>query len=394
VETKVSEQSAEARALVRRTCLVYLTIFAWSGFNQPYLPLWLTERGLTAPQIAWVIGLPMFLRLLFTPAIGRIADGMADRRVLIRVASVAACAAATALWFAESFWSILPLYVLTILLLQNVSPIFDANALDLVRKGIAADFGRMRLWGSAGYALTSFAGGWILLYGGSEAVFAAFLGALGALALAAFAQSAPPKSPKPAPEIGPMRRPAVAAMTVAAALVLGSQATWNGFGTLHLRALGVPDEIVGALWALSTCAEIAMFWAGPFLAARLGPLGVLATAAVFSVMRWGLMALDPGPVATAFLQLLHAATFSCAHLGLMSFFAVAVGSGRGASAQAAFVTVSSVTLGLATIASGPLYREFGGFAYLFAASLGLAALALLFAFRRGIARELSKGRAR
>jgi PPP family 3-phenylpropionic acid transporter len=105
------------------------------------------------------------------------------------------------------------------------------------------------------------------------------------------------------------------------------------------------------------------------------------------------MAFDPGPWTTAFLQLLHAATFSCAHLGLMSFLAVAVGSGRGASAQAAFVTVSSVALGLATVASGPLYREFGGLAYLFAAGLALAALALMAAFRGRIARELAAGRA-
>lgn len=383
----------EARALVRRTCFIYVTIFAWSGFNQPYIPLWLAARGLDEPQIAIVVGLPMFLRLLITPAVGRIADGMADRRILIRSASLAACVASVLLWYAGSFWPILLLYVATIVALQNVAPIFDANALDLVRKGIAKDFGRMRLWGSAGYALTSFAGGFILARGGSEAVYVAFLCALGALAAAAFVQPAPPRSPQPKPEIGPMRRPAVAAMIVAAALVLGSQGTWNAFGTLHLRALGASDAVVGALWSLSTCAEIAMFWAGPFLAARFGPMGVLAIAAWFAVLRWGLMALDPGPLATAFLQLLHAATFSCAHLGLMAFLAVAVGSGRGASAQAAFVTVSSVTLGLATVASGPLYREFGGLAYLFAASLGLAALALMFAFRGRIARELAAGNA-
>lgn len=381
----------EARALVRRTCLVYLTIFAWSGFNQPYIPLWLTERGLSEPQIAIVVGLPLFLRLAITPAVGRVADGMADRRALIRGLSLAACGAAILLWYAETFWPILLLYAATIVALQNVAPIFDANALDLVRKGIVQDFGRMRLWGSAGYALTSFAGGWILAHGGPEAVYAAFLCALAALAATAFAQPAPPRSPRAKPEIGPMRRPAVAAMIVAAALVLGSQGTWNAFGTLHLRALGASDAVVGALWLLSTCAEIAMFWAGPVLAARLGPFGVLAIAAWFATLRWGLMALDPGPVATAFLQLLHAATFSCTHLGLMAYLALAVGSGRGASAQAAFVTASSVAGGLATVASGPLYRELGGLAYLFAASLGLAALALLFAFRGRIARELAEG---
>jgi MFS transporter, PPP family, 3-phenylpropionic acid transporter len=379
-----------ARALVRRTCLVYLTIFAWSGFNQPYVPLWLAARGLSEPEIAVIVGVPMFLRLLFTPAMGRVADGMEDRRVLIRAASAGACALALALWFAESFWPILILYVAMIVALQNVAPIFDANALDLVRKGIAKDFGRMRLFGSAGFAVTSFAGGWILLWGGSEAVYAAFLAALLALTLAAFAQAAPPKAPKPVPEASPMRRPAVAAMTLASALVLGSHATWNGFGSLHLRELGAPDALIGALWSLSTASEMAMFWAGPFLARFLGPFGVLVFAASGSILRWSAMAFDPGPVATILLQGFHAATFSAAHMGLMAFFASAVGSGRGASAQASFVTASSVILGLATFASGPLYRDLGGGAYFFAASLGLAALIVLFAFRGAIAQELAK----
>jgi MFS transporter, PPP family, 3-phenylpropionic acid transporter len=134
-----------------------------------------------------------------------------------------------------------------------------------------------------------------------------------------------------------------------------------------------------------------MFWAGPYLARRLGPFGVLVLAAIGGVLRWAAMALDAGPVATLLLQALHAATFGATHLGLMAFYAVAIGSGRGASAQAAFVTATSVALGLATFAAGPLIREFGGGAYLGAAALPVLALAILFAFRKAIARELAQG---
>ena len=82
---------------------------------------------------------------------------------------------------------------------------------------------------------------------------------------------------------------------------------------------------------------------------------------------------------------------SC-QLGLQAFVAVTITSARGASAQATYVTISGTTMGFITLASGPLYHAYGGGAYLFAAALGIASLAVLFVFRHRIAEELAKGR--
>jgi MFS transporter, PPP family, 3-phenylpropionic acid transporter len=390
VETNVSGN----RSLVVRTCLVYLTIFAWSGFNQPYLPTLLADRGLNETQIALIVGTPMFARLFVTPIIGRIADRVGDTRRMIQALALVALALAMFLWQATGFLAILMLYVAMMMALQNVPPVFDAGAVDLVRRGIVRNFGRLRFFGSAGFAVTSLIGGALLGWGGSNAVFFAFAVSVGVMALAPFALPKTERShvPRAAPEAGVMRRPAVLAMMMAAALVMGSHAMWNSFSVIHLRDLGTPEAMIGAMWSVATVSEMAMFWMGPLVARYLGPVGTLALAAGGAAMRWGLMALDPGPWPTLLLQSLHAVSFSCTHLGLQAFVALTVTSARGASAQATYVTISGTTLGVVTLASGPLYRALGGGAYLFVAALALAALGVLFAFRRRIAEEMAKGR--
>ena len=377
--------------VVMRTCLVYATVFAWSGLNQPYFPIWLAEHGITEPQIAIILSLPLFMRLLITPVLGRIADASPDRTRLVRIMTVAGFAMSLVLWRATGFWPILICYVLMMIPLQNVSPVFDASALDLVRRGIVRDFGRMRLFGSAGYAVAGLAGGYILGFGGPSSVFIAFITAVFCLMLASFSLPATPVTVRPEAreEKGMLKRPAVLAMTLASALVLASQTTFNSFGSLHLRGLGVPDHLIGLFWAIATSSEILMFWAGPVLSRYLGPVGVVVLAASGAVVRWSLMSTDPGIGLTILLQMLHAATFSCAHMGLMSFFAVAVSSHRGASSQAGFVTINSVLTGLVTLAMGPIYKNVGAGAYLAAAALPAMALIVLFVFRKAIAAELA-----
>lgn len=389
--------ASSGEALVRRACLGYCLIFAWSGFNQAYLPAWFASRGLSEPEIALTIGLPFFLRLLVTPFIGRIADGLDDRRPLMAGLALASLMLALLLSQQTGFFAVLALYLLMLAALQNISPIFDAGAVDLVRRGHAGNFGRMRLWGSAGYAVAALIGGYVLRLGGLDLVFAGFVCAVALLLPAAAIAPVLPRRDEAQASLASrsteaIARPAVLAMMLAASLVLASQATWNAFGSIRLRELGVPDPLIGTFWALATGAEIAMFWAGPLLARRLSSPSVLALGAGAAVIRWGLMASDPGIALTLVLQLMHALTFSCAHLGLQAFMARAVPSSRGASAQANFVTMNSVLLGMAVIATGPIYQRVGSGAYLFAAAVAAAALVVLMLARRPIAAALEDSR--
>jgi PPP family 3-phenylpropionic acid transporter len=164
--------------------------------------------------------------------------------------------------------------------------------------------------------------------------------------------------------------------TAAAAALQSSHQLYYGFGSLYWRTLGFSDATIGALWAEGVVAEIVLFWQGGRLAARLGPLGLMALGGGAGIVRWSLAGVAPGLGPAALLQVLHALTFGASHLGAMYFMARTVPPAAAASAQSLYAGLSTgIGSGLVMLAAGRLYAAFGGEAYLFMAMLSAAGLA-------------------
>jgi MFS_1 like family len=66
-------EPAEARvpfpSFAWRLGFLYAALFLVVGCYLPYLPIWLHWRDLDADQIAVLLATPLFIRILFTPAI-------------------------------------------------------------------------------------------------------------------------------------------------------------------------------------------------------------------------------------------------------------------------------------------------------------------------------------
>jgi MFS transporter, PPP family, 3-phenylpropionic acid transporter len=151
-----------------------------------------------------------------------------------------------------------------------------------------------------------------------------------------------------------------------AASLQASHQVYYGFGSLYWRSLGFSDAIIGVLWAEGVVAEIALFWLGNRLLARVGPLGLMMIGGGTGIVRWGLMGLVPGLIPALALQLLHALTFGATHLGAMNHLSRTVPPGASASAQALYSGASSgIGSGLVMLGAGAAYAAYGGRAYLF-----------------------------
>jgi len=266
---------------------------------------------------------------------------------------------------------------------QGASPLLDATALNLVRRGIAADYGRLRLWGSISFIGASVAGGFILGWGGPDMVFLAFTISAATVALAAIGVSRAVGTPASTQSSG-FRSPsrlAFIATLIAAAFIQASHMAFNGFGSLYLRAHGYADSSIGLLWGVAAVSEIGMFWAGPQIARRLSPQALLMVAAAFAVLRWALFAQDWGIGMLVVLQITQAATFSGTYLGLMRFIATNVSERRAASAQSTYMTILSVLSATATLVFGRLYQDYSGGVFLAAAVMPVVSLIILASLR-------------
>ena len=74
------------KAFAWRLAVFYAALFTALGVQLPFLPVWLSARGLDAGEIELVLAVPMIVRIIAIPLATRIADrhhavrGAASRR--------------------------------------------------------------------------------------------------------------------------------------------------------------------------------------------------------------------------------------------------------------------------------------------------------------------------
>jgi len=356
-----------------RVGLFLAAFFAAGAITTAYLPVWFAGRGLTSAEIGQVLGLGFLLRVVMVPGWGWLADTVGSRAALFTAAALAAVSAALLL-AAQGFAAILLVSAVQGVAASALTPLSDALAL-----GLAAarrlDYGRTRAFGSIAYMAATALGGALLGVLGSGPVPGAIAGFY---AVAAGLTFALPGAPAPPPLVriqqGTWRSPSFRLALIATALIQGAHAAYYAFATLHWRAAGIPDGVIGLLIAEGIVAEIALFIWGRPLVERLGPARLTALAASASLVRWTATALVTDVPALAAAQLLHAATFACQHLSTMLVLRT-LPAQRAGTAQALMSALGfSAPTGLLVWLSGLIYGSAGGLTFLLMAAVGGSAL--------------------
>jgi PPP family 3-phenylpropionic acid transporter len=358
-----------------RLAALYAAFFIVAGISQPFLPIWMSAKGLDPATIGAVLAAPMLLRVLVIP----LATHQADKRDALRGGIVvAACFAVggyALMGAAEGGPEILIAYALASLGFTPLMPLAETYAF----KGLTVrgqHYGPVRLWGSATFILGNLAAGfaadiiaarhiiWMI-------VVASFGTALASFGLLPISTAAPVAGEPAAPRRNLLRDPAFIAVLAAASLIQASHAVFYGFSAVDWRNAGLDGTAIAALWGLGVAAEIVLFAFSGKLPPVFQPTMLLAIGALGATLRWGGMALDPPVMALPWLQLLHALSFGATHLGALGFVARHAPPGQAATAQGYLAVALGVAMAGAMGISGVLYEAFGNRAY---AAMALAAV--------------------
>jgi PPP family 3-phenylpropionic acid transporter len=390
--TQLQESTGEQFSL--RLKAFYAALFFTLGVQLPFLPVWLTAKGLDAGVIGIVLAIPAVIRIIAIP----VATRMADRRDAVRGVIILTSAGATvgfgALAFAQGAVAIMLIYALASAAYAPVMMLADTYALrGLALRGRA--YGPVRLWGSAAFIAASFGAGALLdLMAPVDLIWlmvvAMAIATAAARALVPLNTERVDAAPTRASAAGLLRNPAFLLAIAAASLVQASHALYYGFSTIDWQAAGYDGSVIGALWALGVIAEIALFALSARLPSRITPPAMLFVGAAGAVVRWSVMAAAPPAILLPVLQCLHALSFGATHLGALAFVARMAPPGLGATAQGYFAVALGVTMAVATALAGVLYARLGTGAYaamaVLAAAGGLCALAARHA-QRNVSRE-------
>ena len=363
---------------------LYAAMYAAYGVASPFLPAFVSERGLSPEEIGLALAAGTCVRLVSAPLAGRIADLVQSLRVML-VVSIGVAALVTLGYLpARGFWMVVAVMMLHAWALAPMTVLADALAIGT--RGF--EYGRVRGTGSAAFILGTLASGQAIGAFGLVVIMPLQALLLGAAAFAAtrvpeIEHRPRPKSDTTASAGALLRVARYRNLVLLAALVLGSHAMHDAFAVIRWSAAGISAETSSLLWSEAVAAEVLVFWfIGPALIRRLTPAGAMALAAAAGVVRWAVMAQTADVAAIALVQPLHGLTFALFHLACMRVLARTVPPGFEGTAQALYATVGvGAAAAILTLASGALYGSLGPQAFWFMAALCAAALPLTLRLR-------------
>jgi len=382
--------------LLLRFLLLYGALYCSFGLSSPFLPEFLTLRGVHPEALGLLLGAGTAVRLISAPVAGRFADVFGIFRLELTLFAILA-AVVSLLYLPAHSLSVLALVNLTqAAMLAPLAPLSDALALSWSRSARRRDsrsfeYGWVRGAGSAAFIGGVLVSGQIAsAWGLASFLWLTAAGLLGAALSVRFAPdlAEDPVQTRPGKEIEQnwlalLRQPTFIRMALAAALVLGSHAMHDAFAIIRWSEAGISPAISSVLWSESVAAEVIIFVLfGPWLLDVLGTTGSLALGAGASVVRWGVMAQTANVTALGAIEPLHGLSFALFHLSCMRIIAETVPPGLAGTAQAFYGTVAiGGTTALLTMVSGWLFSRFGSYGFWAMAALCCAALPIIWSLR-------------
>jgi MFS transporter, PPP family, 3-phenylpropionic acid transporter len=353
-----------------RAAAFYFTIYMTAGVATAYAGIWFADKGITPREIGILNALPVFLMLVITLFVGRVADRASDWRQVIVIGAVAAGLAPVGLFFVDGFWGILLFWTLGGLPIMAVTPVLDAATMRMTRRR-GTDFGAIRAVGTIGYTaiifITGYATAW---FGGGLFLWllvgVGLLRALVALALPRF------RAPRDEVENEASRPAAVGALKlievmkpwfllplVGWAMIFGTHLLLNAFQALVWKEQGIGEDVIGLLIVVGALSEAAMFFGFARFSKRFTARFLILVSALVSVARWIAMGFSPGVEILFGLQLLHGITFALGFIGCVSFIANWTSEDIAAEAQSFFQMLQQAMSVIVIIGFGLLLGTMG-----------------------------------
>lgn len=236
---------------------IQLFSFAARGLIQPFLNLYLIAQGFSGTELGFMLSASALIQLFLTPALSMMADRTGRHRRLYytflffsSVAVLAYVAPFGKLWLVAAF-----------LLYSATDPLTATLAAQLtitwLEQRSRAIFGRIRAFGSLGWALTLFFSGRIFAVGGYQLLL--FVAGIINLAVLPFIRVLPERTVEKRvgqPAAAPRTRGFYILMVALFIYYLGQSAMFNFSMIFFTQTLGATNEYVGQLYAIAALVEI------------------------------------------------------------------------------------------------------------------------------------------
>lgn len=251
-----------------------------------FLNLYYVDFGLTTGQIGMLFAVGPFVMIFAQPFWGLFTDYCSPKLTLL---IMILGSAGTALFFPISFefWHLFFLNIIYFFFQSAIPPIADSTAMSLLED--RNDFGKIRLWGSLGYAVGVVSIGRILDFFGLPLLFiihSSFLVFALALAIKLPLKKGGKKHFKIREIVGLFKNQAFLMFLVFSFLLHLTVHANNSFYAIYLQELGATITIVGIALLIKSILEIPFFAMSKKLMSRYSYSMLLSVVAMMYAFRW------------------------------------------------------------------------------------------------------------
>jgi PPP family 3-phenylpropionic acid transporter len=344
--------------------LSYFFAFAAAASLIPFVSIYYRSLGFSPQQIGWLLGIPLLMSVMATPAWGALADATHSHRAILVIAVAGAAGGAALIPTTDTFALVVPFALLQAAMFAPVNSLLDNGALTLLGSR-AERYGRFRLWGTIGWGASAPLVGWLAADRGPRWIFAVYVALMAALLVVALRLPVAdrPPSERFGTRIAALTRSRSLWMFLAVAFIGGvGMSMVNAYLPLYLNGMHATG-LVGVALLIATISEVPVMMLGPVILGRLG----LARSFILALVLYGLRGLALSFAGSAWavlaLQVLHGPTFALMWVAGVALARSLAPAGVGAVAQGLFTSTSNGLGGaLGAVLGGRLYAQGGAVA--------------------------------
>jgi MFS transporter, PPP family, 3-phenylpropionic acid transporter len=336
---------------------LYFFYYMALGSFLPFINLYYERLGLTGVQIGTLAALPVLITATITFLWGAVADAFRLHRVILQAAFILAAVVVFLLSQADHFVALIPWVLAYAIVTSPIIPLLDSNSLE-VAKEHQRSYGGIRVWGSIGWAISTWLVGLMIESRDIRWLFYCYIFLITLTFLFSLFQPARKLVQRSSLVHGlrELLRIDFIMFLVSIFLLTTASGGVSSFFSLYLDQIGATESEIGFSWALAALSELPVMIFSVAILRRIGAEGLLVTAFLIFILRWLLYSVIDVPIWALLVQLLHGLSFAAFVASGVTFVSERTPQGLSATAQAIY---STVAFGLASI-SGSLI---GGYLY-------------------------------
>jgi PPP family 3-phenylpropionic acid transporter len=327
----------------------------------PYVNLYFKKIGLSGTEIGTIAAAGPLIILFGQPFWGIVADKTQQARRLLSFAIFMAMIISLFFIFFRRFESLILISILFTFFSTPIIPLADTAVLEFVTSQ-QLSYGKIRLWGSVGFAVLVTLIGKVAQTFGLIWIFPIYATVMLLIFILSF------RIPKYQSHlqyrfihgVAILRKNHRFILFLLGIFLLMATGTANVvyFG-IYIDQLGGSTTLLGFVWMVAAVSEVPIFLYADKIFRKATPLQCLIAASFASALRWYLYTLIKNPVLLVLIQPLHAVGFGCYYLGAIHFVRQESPPGWMATGQTLFWAVA---FGLSAISGsfvgGVIYQKY------------------------------------